>query len=190
MRDELLETVQSAVKNWWLSLVLGILFTITGVWMLFYPVISYVAIVWFFKFFMLVSGVLEIAYALSNTHMRGWGWYLTAGIVDIVLALYLFAVPGLGEAVIPFIIAFWLMFRGFSSIGFSTDMNQLGVRGWGWYLVLGILAIICSMLIIWQPLAGAKAAIYMVSFAFIFVGLFRIMLAFGMKNVHKKIKDK
>ena len=40
-----------------------------------------------------------------------------------------------------FIIAFWLMFRGFSSTGYSIDLKRYGTRDWGWYMAFGILAV-------------------------------------------------
>jgi uncharacterized membrane protein HdeD (DUF308 family) len=96
-------------------------------------------------------------------------------------------------AVIPFIVAFWFMFRGFSAIGFSIDLSRYGVKGWGWYLVFGILAILCSMAIIWQPAVGALSVVYIIAFAFMFIGVFRIMLAFDLKSLHdnsEKMKER
>ena len=99
-------------------------------------------------------------------NVSSWGWYLAGGIIDMVLGFYLIAYPLLSMEVIPFIIAFWLMFRGFSSIGYAMDLKRYGTRDWGWYIAFGILAVICSLLILWQPAIGAMYAVYMISFAF------------------------
>ena len=76
----------------------------------------------------------------------------------------------LSMEVIPFIIAFWLMFRGFSSVGYAMDLKRYGTRDWGWYVAFGILAVICSLIILWQPAVGALYAVYMISFAFLIIG--------------------
>ena len=101
---------------------------------------------------MLVSGLLEISFAVSNRRrVSSWGWYLAGGIIDMILGFYLIAYPLLSMEVIPFIIAFWLMFRGFSSVGYAMDLKRYGTKDWGWYIALGILAVICSLIILWQP---------------------------------------
>lgn len=34
-------------------------------------------------------------------------------------------------SVLPFVLGFWLMFRGFTAIGIASDMQDYGVRGAG-----------------------------------------------------------
>lgn len=126
---------------------------------------------------------------LCSSNRKGvpsWGWYIVGGLIDLVLGIYLIAYPMVSMEVIPFIIAFWLMFRGFSSTGYSIDLKRYGTRDWGWYMAFGILAILCSLLILWQPAIGALYAVYMISFAFLIIGLFRVMLSFELKNLHKR----
>lgn len=128
--------------------------------------------------------------AVSNRRrVSSWGWYLAGGIIDMILGFYLIAYPMLSMEVIPFIIAFWLMFRGFSSVGYAMDLKRYGTRDWGWYVAFGILAVICSLIILWQPAVGALYAVYMISFAFLIIGFFRIMLSFELKNLHKRGKE-
>jgi len=96
-----------------------------------------------FSISMLFSGLLEISFAVSNRRrVSSWGWYLAGGIIDMILGFYLIAYPMLSMEVIPFIIAFWLMFRGFSSVGYAMDLKRYGTRDWGWYVAFGILAVI------------------------------------------------
>ncbi len=194
MNSSIIEEVKSAVKNWWISLVLGILFVVVALMLMFQPADAYAALVVLFSICMFASGILEIFFAASNRKvLPGWGWYLTCGIIDVILGIVLIAFPFVTAMVIPFILAFWIMFRGFTAIGYAMDLNRFGVKGWGWYLVFGILAIICSMAIIWQPAAGALASVYIVAFAFLFMGFFRIMLAFTLRDLHKnsqKLKEK
>lgn len=81
------------------------------------------------------------------------------------------------------------MFRGFSSVGYAMDLKRYGTRDWGWYVAFGILAVICSLIILLQPAVGALYAVYMISFAFLIIGFFRIMLSFELKNLHKRGKE-
>ena len=105
--------IQHSVKNWWTSLLLGIVYIIVALWLMFSPVSTYVALSIIFSVSMLISGILEIIFALSNRKgVPSWGWYIVGGLIDLVLGIYLIAYPMVSMEVIPFIIAFWLMFRG------------------------------------------------------------------------------
>lgn len=179
--------IKHSVKNWWTSLILGIVYVIVALCLMFAPLSSYVALSIIFSVSMLISGILEIAFALSNRKgIPSWGWYTVGGLIDLILGIYLIAYPMVSMEVIPFIISFWLMFRGFSSTGYAIDLKRYGTRDWGWYMAFGILAILCSLLILWQPAVGALYAVYMISFTFLIIGLFRIMLSFELKNLHKR----
>lgn len=179
--------IKHTVKHWWTSLLLGIVYVIVALWLMSTPLNSYIALSIIFSIAMLVSGILEITFALGNRkRIPSWGWYIVGGFIDLVLGIYLIVNPAISMEVIPFIIAFWLMFRGFSSTGYAIDLKRYGTRDWGWYMALGVLAILCSLMILWQPAVGALYAVYMISFTFLIIGLFRIMLSFELKNLHKR----
>ena len=185
-----IDTINFGVKNWWVSLLLGLLYILIAICLMFTPLASYVALSVLFSVSMFVSGTLEILFAVTNRkNISSWGWYLASGIIDLILGIYLMANIGLSMAVLPFIVAFWLMFRGFSSVGYAMDLKRYGTRDWGWYVAFGILAVICSLIILWQPAVGALYAVYMISFAFLIIGFFRIMLSFELKNLHKRGKE-
>lgn len=185
-----MDKIDYAVKYWWLSLLLGVLFIIISIYLMFAPLASYIALSILFSVSMFVSGVFEIAFAFSNRgNISSWGWYLAGGIIDLILGVFLMINPGLSMSVLPFVLAFWLMFRGFSATGYSMDLKRYGTRNWGWYMAFGILAILCSIGIIWQPGIGAFTLVYMIAYALLIIGIFRIMVAFELRNLHKRGKD-
>ena len=70
--------IQHSVKNWWTSLLLGIVYIIVALWLMFSPVSTYVALSIIFSVSMLISGILEIIFALSNRKgvpSTGWQEY-------------------------------------------------------------------------------------------------------------------
>lgn len=181
------ETINQSIKNWWMSLLLGILYIGVALSLMFAPLGSYIALSVVFSISMLVTGILEILFALSNRKQASsWGWYLAGGVIDLILGIYLVAYPLVTMEIIPFIIAFWLMFRGFSATGYAMDLKRYGTHQWSWYLAFGIFAILCSLLILWQPAVGALYIVYMTSFTFLIIGFFRVMLSFELKSLHKK----
>ncbi len=129
----LFDELQCEVKNWWLSLLLGILYVVVAVSLMFAPLSGYAVLSILFSISMLFSGLLELSFAVSNRkNVSSWGWYLAGGIIDMIFGFYLIAYPLLSMEVIPFIIAFWLMFRGFSCVGYAMDLKKI------WYKRLGL----------------------------------------------------
>ena len=55
----LFDEMEHAVKNWWLSLILGILYIIVALCLLFAPGSSYIALSVIFSISMLISGIIK-----------------------------------------------------------------------------------------------------------------------------------
>lgn len=179
-----------AVKNWWLSLLLGILYILAGLCVLWTPIVSYMTISILFSISLIIGGIFELIFAFNNKNaLSGWGWNIAGGVLDLIIGIYLIANPGLSMAVLPYVLAFWLLFRGISIIGYSFDLRKYVKSNWGWYLFFGILAILCAIGIFWQPVIGAASIVYIVAFILLFVGIFRVVLAFKLKSLQKKIKN-
>ena len=188
--NELVGGLGYAVKNWWMSLLLGLLYIAVALCLLFAPVSSYVALSVIFSISILVSGILEVFFAAGNKKtISSWGWYLAGGIIDLLIGIYLVFYPLVSMELIPFIVAFWLMFRGFASTGYAMDLKRYGTRNWGWYMAFGVLAILCSIGIIWQPGLGALSLVYMIAYTLLIIGIFRVMLSFELKSLHKRNKE-
>lgn len=122
-----IDTINFGVKNWWVSLLLGLLYILIAICLMFTPLASYVALSVLFSVSMFVSGTLEILFAVTNRkNISSWGWYLASGYHRPNLRYLPVANIGLSMAVLPFIVAFWLMFRGFASTGYAMDLNATG----------------------------------------------------------------
>ena len=71
------DELQQEVKNWWISLILGILYVIVAISLMFSPLSGYAVLSILFSVSMLFSGLLEISFAVSNRRrVSSWGWYL------------------------------------------------------------------------------------------------------------------
>lgn len=61
-----IDKMDYAVKNWWLSLLVGLLYIIVAIYLMFAPLASYVALSILFSVSMFVSGLFEIAFCLGE----------------------------------------------------------------------------------------------------------------------------
>ncbi len=90
------------VKYWWVSLIAGLLSILVGVLCLVTPDATLVALSMLFIAVLLVDGIMDIVLAASNSDMlRGWGWMLVTGIMELLLAIMLMVMPigvGRGDA--------------------------------------------------------------------------------------------
>lgn len=178
--------IKSDIHNWWTTLVVGILFLCFGVWMLSTPVTSYVALAVIFSILMFVSGISETYFAVAyRKHYKRWGWYLTGGIIDLIIGALLIIYPLLSLAVLPFFVGFWLLFRGIIAIASAIELRDYANRSWGWLLLTGIITVFFSFFVFANPLFGSISVVLITSFAFIAMGIYNIVLAFRFRKIHR-----
>ena len=183
MATTILSSAQSTVKNWWISLLIGVLYIIAGIWVFQTPLASYVSLSIIFSVFIFISGGSQIVFSVSNRHeISSWGWYLAGGILDLIIGFLLITHPLMTMVILPFYIGFWLLFQGFMAIGLSFQIKTFGILAWGWLLFFGCLIILFSFLLLANPVIGGFSIVYMTALAFISAGIFRIALAFNLKK--------
>jgi len=177
--------LESQIKHWWISLLLGILFVAMGIWVIMTPIASYLTLSIFFSAVIFTSGVFGVFFSIANKeHMKGWGWHLIGSILDLVIGTILLIYPSLSMVVLPFVVGFWFMFSGFATIGVSGEFKSMGWKQSGWGIAFGVLMILFSFLLIINPLIGAVTVVYMTSMAFFTLGFFRIYLSFQLKKIN------
>ncbi|MGA3015422.1 MAG: DUF308 domain-containing protein [Bacteroidales bacterium] len=189
MENQIIKTGKNAIKHWYLSLILGIIFIFVGIWVLMTPVSSYFTLSILFSVTIFVSGISEIIYSITNRkEISNWGWVLAGGIIDLLFGLWLIASPLLSIAILPFVVAFILMFRSMMGIGFAFDLKDFAGSGWGWLLTLGILGLLFSFILLWNPVFAGLTTVICTGCAFITLGFFRIILSFKLQHLHKLSK--
>jgi len=173
-------------KYWWLSLLVGIFAVIMGVWSIITPDVTLVALTVFFVATFFISGIIDIIYAISNRKiLSSWGWPLAGGIIDIILGILLVSMPfPVITTMLVYLVGFWILFRSILSLGLSCELQQNGVKNWGWLLALSILGIIFSVCYMLSPVVNGIFVVMLVSFAFITYGIFRIYYAFKLKSIN------
>jgi uncharacterized membrane protein HdeD (DUF308 family) len=188
--ESVLKKSKFMIKNWWLPLLIGAAFILVGIWTISTPVASYMTLAIIFASFMFVSGIFQLIFSISNRNeIDDWGWHFAGAMFDFVIGAVLFFHPALTMAVLPFMIAFYFMFKGFATFGFAFDMKKYGSDGWGWLLFSGALSLLFSLMIIFNPTLGGLTIVFFTALAFFSLGLFNITLAFILKKMKGKAGD-
>ncbi|SBV98707.1 DUF308 domain-containing protein [uncultured Dysgonomonas sp.] len=191
MKNDLFYSAKQAVKFWWVSILVGVLAVALGIWSLITPLTTLVALTLVFAITFFVSGIFEIAFALSNKKvLKGWGWTLISGIIDLIFGLILVAMPvEVIALVLTYFVGFWVMFQSIWAIGSAAELQRNGVKGWGWLMTLAVLGVIMSFIFIMSPAFTTGFIIALVSISFISYGFFRIYLGFKLKSLHKEMDE-
>ncbi|MDR3058977.1 MAG: HdeD family acid-resistance protein [Dysgonomonas sp.] len=192
MKNDLFYSVKQAVKYWWVSLLIGLLAIGLGVWCLVSPWATIAALAIVFAISFLVSGVFEIIFAFSNKNtLKGWGWTLTSGIIDLLFGIMLISMsPAVIAIVLSYFVGFWLMFQSIWGIGSAAELQRNGIRGWGWLMALAILGVLMSFLFIMSPALTTGFIVSLVSISFVAYGIFRIYLGVKLRSLHKEMEER
>lgn len=185
----LVNSIKHEIKNWWWFLIVGLISLATGIIIFANPASTYIGLSILFSMIMAGTGLSQIIFAVSERHsMKNWGWTLVSGILDFALGTFLMIFPLITMVTLPFFVGFYLLFRGIYLIGASIELNSIGIKGWGWVLIGGIMLFALAFLTLYYPAVGALGLITYSGYAFIVSGVFSIVLAFQLRAVKRDIK--
>ncbi len=184
MSPTIFKKIKEAVKYWWLLLLTGLILVAVGILVFASPATAYLSLSILFGASILIIGFFETVFAISaRRSLEGWGWTLASGLLDIAIGSYLLMYPAVTMAILPFVLGFWLLFRGFSAIGFSLDIKSYGDSNWGWFLLFAIGIIFFAFMILAVPAFGVANIIVWTGLAFIVAGVFRIFIALKLRKL-------
>jgi uncharacterized membrane protein HdeD (DUF308 family) len=106
---------------WW-SLISGVLGVVLGIWLLAAPVSGAFSLTILLVAFFIIEGVTSIMFALDHKReLTGkWGWMLVSGIVDLVLAVMIFAqLPSTAAWAIGLLVGINMVFGGSALIAMA-----------------------------------------------------------------------
>ncbi len=182
-------SIKSAVKNWWILTILGVLFILLGIWVFRNPLESYVGLSLYFSIAMFIGGVFQIFFSISNKDiLPGWGWQLMGGILQVLFGYVLTKNPQITMAILPFFVGFWLMFRSISLASFSLELRSFLLPNWWLYLLFAILIGIFSFFILTRPIIGGITIVTWTGMALILAGIAQIAISMDLKKLHSLAK--
>jgi len=138
--------------------------------------------------FLLITGILEIAFAIANRKgLNNWGWSLASGIIDFLIGILLVSQPAISILILPFYVGFAILFRSVMAMGWAFELKKRAVSDWGYLLAVGILGLLFSFILLWNPLFAGMTIVIYTGWAFIIIGSFQIYLSFRLKKLSKLV---
>jgi uncharacterized membrane protein HdeD (DUF308 family) len=166
-------------RNWWLWLIRGIVAIPFGVFALRWPGDTLVVVGFLFGAYALADGILAILATIraAETHRRWWP-LLFEGVVGILIAAITFWDVRITLLALYFTIAAWAFITGVLEIVAAIHLRSHLTNEF-WLITGGIASILFGILMIWYPLAGALALVWLISAYAIVFGI--IMIAFSLR---------
>ena len=149
---------------------LGAIAIILAIIAIAFPGATVVSIVIILAIILLIVGIEKVISGIFFEHKSRFA-AIGLGILVIILAIIALAFPVGATTVLIFILAFALMFDGFARIiqGFGDKQE----RGWirGFYIGVGVLAVIISIMVLVSPFFGAALAGFLIGIALLIIGI-------------------
>jgi uncharacterized membrane protein HdeD (DUF308 family) len=152
-----------------LSMLLGILLVVLGVFALGSPLITGLAVAYTVGFLILISGVGQTFHAFQAEAWQEGILKFLLGALGIVAGVLVMAHPLFSLGWLVLLLAAYLFIDGI--FGIILALRVKPERGWGWMLFSGIVAVLAGILI-WRqwPLSGAWLIGLLVGIKIIFAG--------------------
>ncbi len=189
--ENLTKRAARAVGHWWLILLAGILATAAGIAVFVFPLESYVTLAILFGVLMLLTGAAKLTAASTSSNffmMRGY--VIVAGVVDLLLGLFLCVYPGVTLVILPVMMGLWMMYNSFMMIALAGDFDTFGIPGAGWIIGGSVVLIVLSILVLADPFSsGIAAVIVLAGTGLVIFGTMICALSFKLKDIHQYFEN-
>ena len=175
--------IEALKRHWWVPVIRGIAAIVFGIIAFMYPGITVATLVLFFGAWVLIDGIFRVVGAIGHRASDpDWGWHIVIGIVGIIVGLLTFHAPRITALALIIYIAAWALMVGATEIAFAIKLRR-EIKG-EWFLILmGLASIIFAILLLWNPVAGAAAVIWLIAWYAVVLGILAIFFGFRLKTL-------
>jgi uncharacterized membrane protein HdeD (DUF308 family) len=175
--------IETLKRHWWVPVIRGIFAIVFGIIAFVYPGLTIATLVLFFGAWVLIDGIFRIVGAIGHRASDpDWGWQLVIGILGIVVGLLTFHAPQITALALVIYIAAWALMIGASEIAIAVKMRR-EIKG-EWFLILmGLASIVFAVLLLWNPIAGAAAVIWLIAWYAVVLGILAIFFGFRLRSL-------
>ena len=175
--------IETLKRHWWVPVIRGIAAIIFGGIAFTHPVMAIATLVLFFGAWVLIDGIFRLVSAIGHRSSDpDWGWQLVIGIMGIIVGLLTFHAPQVTALALVIYIAAWALMIGASEIVMAVKLRH-EIKG-EWFLILmGLASIIFAVLLLWNPVAGAAAVIWLIAWYAVVLGILGIFFGFRLRTL-------
>jgi uncharacterized membrane protein HdeD (DUF308 family) len=175
--------IETLKRHWWVPVIRGIAAIVFGITAFVYPGLTIATLVLFFGAWVLIDGIFRIFGAIGHRASDSdWGWQLVIGLLGIVVGLLTFHAPQITALALVIYIAAWALMIGASEIAAAVKLRR-EIKG-EWFLILmGLASIVFAVLLLWNPVAGAAAVIWLIAWYAVVLGVLAIFFGLRLRSL-------
>jgi uncharacterized membrane protein HdeD (DUF308 family) len=175
--------IETLKRHWWVPVIRGIAAIGFGVIAFTHPVMAIATLVLLFGAWVLIDGIFRIVAAIRH---RGsdpdWAWQLVIGIIGIIVGLLTFHAPQVTALALVIYIAAWALMIGASEIVMAVKLRH-EIKGEWLLILMGLASIVFAVLLLWNPVAGAAAVIWLIAWYAVVLGILAIFFGFRLRSL-------
>lgn len=174
-------TLHMLAGRWWLVLLRGVVAILFGILAFAWPGLTLLTLVVLYGAFAFADGVLAIGAAIAGKGPTSARWWLVlSGVLGLAVGAIAFAAPGAVALVLLVFIAAWSIALGVMQIVAAIQLRKEIEHEW--LLILsGLVSVGFGAILLFQPVAGALAIVWMIAAYAIVSGIVYIAWAFRLK---------
>ncbi|MEG0025808.1 MAG: DUF308 domain-containing protein [Bacilli bacterium] len=173
----------------WLGIFLGTTIIIIGGYAFLHPRMTILSITFYIAIALLIMGIFNIInYWQKRKEQLVSNWILVDGILGIILAIVLFSDKIIGTTAIPIFFGIFILLFGIQKIGLALDVKKLKAPYWKILMIIGIIAIVFSIITFIKPLIAAFAISVILGIILIFYGFMIIIASIYIDKIYKIFK--
>ncbi|WP_036348213.1 HdeD family acid-resistance protein [Microvirga sp. BSC39] len=168
-------------QNWWAMALRGVFAIVFALIAFFSPGATILSLVLFFSAYMLVDGVIGIVSGIrAASNNQRWGLLILEGILNILVGIIAFIMPGLTVLFFVTLVAVWSLITGVLMIVAAFKLNP--EYGRGWLIFSGIVSVLFGIALLIAPLVGAVVLTWWLGAYALVFGIGLLVLAFKLKG--------
>jgi uncharacterized membrane protein HdeD (DUF308 family) len=131
----------------------------------------------------LIDGIFRIFGAIKHRGSDSdWAWQLVIGLIGIIVGLLTFHAPQVTALALVIYIAAWALMIGASEIVMAVKLRH-EIKGEWLLILMGLASIVFAVLLLWNPVAGAAAVIWLIAWYAVVLGILAIFFGFRLKTL-------
>jgi uncharacterized membrane protein HdeD (DUF308 family) len=175
--------IETLKRHWWVPVLRGLAAVLFGIMAFVYPGLTVAVLVLLFGAWILVDGVFRVIGAIGHRASdKEWGFDLIIGIIGIIIGFLTFHAPRITALALIIYIAAWALMIGATEIALAIKLRR-EIKG-EWFLILmGLLSIVFAVMLLWNPLPGALALVWLIGSYAIAFGILAVILGFRLRSL-------
>lgn len=167
----------------WSSIALVIL----GVLLFFFSELTIISISYVIGGILVAIGVIALLRYINNINKEVKNELdIIYGLVTIILGIIVISNPKAIASIIPFILGIIIVISSASKIEYSFELKKSNHHLWKSTLIMALVALLCGVLLIFNPFAGAEFITKVIGIILFVYGILDIVSTFRIRKTIKK----